>query len=211
VLGVHLPDHLAEAATEKLEGDVARAHEGAHAPAQENLDAPRRAKHDRPVSQRLTELAGRHDERQHAEPADGSEPRLVRDAEARRAREALEVDRARVADARSRDEEAVREELGRHGARRVLREGRLGHAGRVVGDGDLHARPPEPREERVGVGAPRRPREDDLVDLDLDRLARALTGAPGAALTFGSACQDLLSHGAGGIPGSCAHDAWSSS
>src|SRR5690349_22394871 len=92
-------DGFAEPTPQKLERDVARANERAHATREENLHAPRRPKRDRSERERLSELPGRNDEREHARAPDGGEPWIVGDRQTGWRTETLEMNGRRKADA----------------------------------------------------------------------------------------------------------------
>jgi hypothetical protein len=200
VLHLDARDRFTEAASNELERDVARADERARASGEEDLHAARRPHQDRALRERLPEHARRHDDGEHADAADAGEPRLVGDAEARGAREALEVHGRREADAGTSDDDAVREHFGGGRLHLLTVVSRRGACDRVRVVDDRH----------LGGGllqsglscfcdrAQGRATQHDLVDLDLNHVSRErrVCTSPG---------QNLLGHRAGRIPCSCAH------
>ena len=140
VLALDAADDLVEVPAQELERDVARADERPHAPREVDLHAARRAQPHRARRERVAELRGRHDERQHADAADGREARVVRQREARGRGEPLEVHGRREPDARPRDRDVVAREVGRD---RVRTAALLIGDGRGIRDaGAVSRRPP---------------------------------------------------------------------
>ena len=126
----------------------------------------------------MPELTRRDDEGQHSGASDRGEPRIVGHRQPSRRTESLEVDGRGKADARARDEHAGLRHLRRHRLGRSPRKGGVargvGHAGAVVGHGQLDGRFFQPQPAGLRERAVRSARKDDLVDLDLDDIAAKL-------------------------------------
>jgi hypothetical protein len=193
---------LAQVAAQQLECHVAGAHERTGAAREVDLDAARRPQPDVTGGHRLAELRGRHDHAQHAHAADRRQARVVGQRQARRRRKALDVHGRRKADPGTGDEYAVVWEARGH---RFWSSGLLSHLGvvrghrpTVVGDGHFGRSLLHAHGQRLGHGARRRSRQDDLVDLHTYEVVFELR-------VLRSSGENLLGHRARRIPGSCSH------
>jgi hypothetical protein len=199
---------VGQTAAQKLERHVARTDERSQATAEQHLHAHRRPDRHRPMRQRVRKRRGGHHQGEHPRAARACETRLVGNAEARRAGEALEVHRRGETDAGARHEDPVREELACGQGRTSLALARTpGDAPAVVRDRDLDGDLLQPGCDGMPQSPHRRARENDLIDARIEHvvgLAQPIDAARGQQLARPRR-EDLLGHRAGRIPGSCAH------
>ncbi len=200
MLGIDAADGLAETTPNQLEPDVAHAHERADAARQQHLNAARPPEPHGTRRERLCELRGRRDDREHAGATYRREPRIVRHGQPRRTAEALEVNGCRKADARAGHQEA---ELHRVAVRSRARGARhftgARHAARVVRDGHLDCDLLHPAEQCASEST--RSGSRDRTTWSIFTWTRSLSRLG----VIRAASEDFLGHCAGRIPRARAH------